>query len=281
MSLVRASLELKDGARIPVLGQGTWYMGEHGGKRKQEIAALRVGIELGMTLIDTAEMYGNGRAESLVGEAIRGVREDVFVVSKVLPSNASRKGVARACEASLKRLNTDRIDLYLLHWTSSHPLESTLRGFEDLHAAGKIQRWGVSNFDRCEMEAMFAIAGGGACAANQVLYNLMRRGIEHDLMAWCRERSVALMAYSPIEQGALLGDRKLERIALRHDATPAQVALAWILRQPGVVAIPKAGTPDHVRENRAALDLTLTAEDLAELDRTFPPPQGPTPLAML
>src|SRR5687768_8750903 len=187
MSLARASIELKDGARIPVLGQGTWYLGEHGGKRKQEIAALRVGIELGMTLIDTAEMYGNGRAESLVGEAIRGVREDVFVVSKVLPSNASRKGVARACEASLKRLNTDRIDLYLLHWTSSHPLEGTLRGFEDLHAAGKIRHWGVSNFDRREMEAMFAIAGGGACAANQVLYNLMRRGIEHDLMAWCRE----------------------------------------------------------------------------------------------
>ena len=281
MSLVRASIALKDGARIPVLGQGTWYMGEHGGKRKQEIAALRVGIELGMSLIDTAEMYGNGRAESLVGEAIRGVREDVFVVSKVLPSNASRKGVARACEASLKRLNTDRIDLYLLHWTSSHPLEGTLRGFEDLHAAGKIQRWGVSNFDRREMEAMFAIAGGGVCAANQVLYNLMRRGIEHDLMTWCRERRVAVMAYSPIEQGRVLDHPELRRIAQRHAATPAQIALAWLLRQGNIIAIPKAGTVEHVRENRAALDLTLTPQDLHDLDRAFPPPRGPTPLEML
>lgn len=281
MSAARAAINLKDGETIPVLGQGTWYMGDHAGKRKHEIAALRAGIELGMTLIDTAEMYGNGRAESLVGEAIRGMRDRVFIVSKVLPSNASRNGVSRACEASLKRLNTERIDLYLLHWTSSHPLEETLRGFADLHTAGKIRYWGVSNFDRREMEETFAIAGGAACVANQVLYNLVRRGIEYDLMPWCRERSVAIMAYSPIEQGGLLGDRKLERIAQRHDATPAQVALSWILRQDGIVAIPKAGTVDHVRENRAALDLTLTAEDLAELDCAFPPPKGPTPLEML
>lgn len=275
------SMQLRGGEQVPVLGQGTWYMGDQASKRKQEIAALRLGVELGMTLIDTAEMYGNGRAEALVGEAIRGVRETVFLVSKVLPSNASRKGVRRACEASLKRLGTERIDLYLLHWSSSHPLEETIRGFEDLLAAGCIRHWGVSNFDRAEMEETFAIAGGAACVANQVLYNLSRRGIEHELIDWCRRRDVAIMAYSPIEQGRILSHPELKRVAQRHRATPAQVALAWILREKGVIAIPKAGTPEHVRENRAALDLDLTAEDHAALDRAFPPPRGPTPLEML
>lgn len=275
------TVRLRDGCSVPALGQGTWYIGDHAAKRREELAALRLGIELGMTLIDTAEMYGNGRAEALVGEAIRGMRERVFLVSKVLPSNATRRGVRRACEASLKRLATDCIDLYLLHWTSSHPLEETVRGFEDLRDAGKIRYWGVSNFDRHDMEKTYALPGGGACAANQVLYNLQRRGIEHDLMPWCREHGVALMAYSPIEQGRLLAHRELKRIAERHQATPAQVALAWILRQRGVVAIPKAGTVEHVRENHAALRLALDPEDLAALDRVFPPPAGPRPLEML
>jgi len=266
---------------MPVLGQGTWYMGDHAGRRKEEIAALRLGLELGMTLIDTAEMYGSGRAELLVGDAIKGQRDEVFLVSKVLPSNASRKGVARACEASLKRLKTDRIDLYLLHWASSHPLEETIRAFEALQAEGKIRAWGVSNFDSHEMEGTFAIAGGNACVTNQVLYNLMRRGIEHDLMPWCRRQNVAIMAYSPVEQGRLLDHAALERIAQRRGATPAQVALAWVLRHDGVVAIPKAASREHVRENRGALDLELTAHDLLELDRAFPPPQGPVPLQML
>jgi diketogulonate reductase-like aldo/keto reductase len=280
MSGVR-SVALRGGETVPALGQGTWYMGEQAAKRKQEIAALRLGIELGMTLIDTAEMYGNGRAEALVAEAIRGMRERVFIVSKVLPSNASRKGVRRACEASLQRLRTDRIDLYLLHWASSHPLEETVRAFEDLIAAGHIRYWGVSNFDCREMEGTFGIAGGTACAANQVLYNLTRRGIEHDLIEWCRRRGVAIMAYSPIEQGRLLDRRELKHVAQRHGATPSQIALRWILRQDGIIAIPKAGTPEHVRENRAALDLALTLEDLSALDRAFPPPGGPMPLEML
>ncbi|MGQ0749413.1 MAG: aldo/keto reductase [Betaproteobacteria bacterium] len=266
---------------MPVLGQGTWYMGDHASKRREEIAALRLGIELGMTLIDTAEMYGNGRAESLVAEAIAGMRDRIFLVSKVLPSNASRKGVPRACEASLKRLRTDRIDLYLLHWASSHPLEETLLAFEALQTAGKIRNWGVSNFAAGEMEQTLALAGGDACAANQVLYNLTRRGIEYDLEPWCRKRDIAIMAYSPIEQGRVVLHRELQRIAERREATPAQVALAWVLRQQGVVAIPKAATPAHVRENRAALELQLAAQDLDELDRAFPPPQGPMPLEML
>lgn len=266
---------------MPALGQGTWYMGDAQKKRAQEIAALRLGIDLGLTLIDTAEMYGNGRAETLVGEAIHGMRERVFLVSKVLPANASRKGVVRACEASLKRLGTDYLDLYLLHWAGSHPLEGTLRGFEALVGAGKIRRWGVSNFDCGEMKTTLRMAGGAACAANQVLYNLARRGIEHGLLPWCRERAIALMAYSPVEQGRLLGHRVLQQVGQRHGASAAQVALAWILREDGVVAIPKAASADHVRENRAALDLTLTAEDLADLDRAFPVPRGPAPLEML
>jgi diketogulonate reductase-like aldo/keto reductase len=263
---------------VAALGQGTWNMGDDPARRREELEALRLGIELGMTLIDTAEMYGDGRAESLVGEAIAGQRDNVFLVSKVLPANASRKGVARSCEASLKRLKTDRLDLYLLHWSGAHPLEETVRGFEDLLAAGKARSWGVSNLDLQEMRKLVALPGGKACATNQVLYNLSRRGIEFDLLPWSQERGLSIMAYSPVEQGRILRNRALGR---RLDATPAQVALAWVLRQKGVVAIPKAGTAAHVRENRGALELRLGVKELAELDRAFPPPRGSAPLEMI
>lgn len=275
------SCRLPGGKAVPRLGQGTWYMGDDPSRRADEIAALRLGIELGMTLIDTAEMYGDGRAETLVGEAIAGMREPVFIVSKVLPSNASRAGMARSCEASLKRLKTDRLDLYLLHWSSSHPLEETVRGFEDLLAAGKIGHWGVSNLDVEEMERLFAVPGATDCATDQILYNLTRRGVEYDLLPWCRARRMPVMAYSPIEQARLLRNRALKRVAERHGATTAEVALAWVLRDEGVIAIPKAGRPEHVRENFGALELKLAPEDLAELDRAFPPPKGPVPLEML
>ncbi len=256
-------------------------MGDRPAQRAGEIAALRAGIELGMTLIDTAEMYGDGRSESLVGEAIAGLRDQVFLVTKVLPSNASRKGAIRACEASLKRLKADHVDLYLLHWSSSHPLEETVRGFEDLLAAGKIRSWGVSNLDVKEMTRLVALPGGKACAANQVLYNLSRRGIEHDLLPWCLKRGIPIMAYSPLEQGRLMGNKVLKQVAQRLGPTPAQVALAWVLRQAGMVAIPKAGTVAHVRENRKALDLRLGVQDLADLDREFPPPSRAQPLEMI
>jgi diketogulonate reductase-like aldo/keto reductase len=275
------SCRLSGGEAVPRLGQGTWYMGDKRSRRAQEIAALQLGIELGMTLIDTAEMYGDGRAETLVGEAITGMRERVFIVSKVLPANASRKGMARSCEASLKRLKTDRLDLYLLHWSSSHPLEAIVRGFEDLLAAGKIVHWGVSNLDLAQMERLSAVPGAAGCATDQVLYNLTRRGIEYDLLPWCRARKLPVMAYSPIEQARLLRDRALKRVAERHGATTAQVALAWVLRGEGVIAIPKAGRPEHVRENFDALKLELSSEDLTELDQAFPPPEGPVPLEML
>lgn len=266
---------------MPRLGQGTWNMGDDRARRAQELAALRMGIELGMTLIDTAEMYGEGRSETLVGEAIAGLREKVFLVTKVLPSNASRKGVTRSCEASLKRLQTDRVDLFLLHWTSSHPLEETVRGFEDLLVAGKIRAWGVSNLDLSEMNQLVALPGGKACATNQVLYNLTRRGIEFDLLPWSQKRGIPVMAYSPVEQGQLLGHRGLKQVSQKLGATPAQVALAWVMRQDGVVAIPKASTVLHVRENRAALDLRLSVQDLAALDRDFPPPGARQRLEML
>jgi diketogulonate reductase-like aldo/keto reductase len=256
------------------LGQGTWNMGDDPARRREELEALRLGIELGMTLIDTAEMYGDGRAESLVGEAIAGQRDKVFLVSKVLPSNASRKGVSRSCEASLERLKTDRIDLYLLHWSGSHPLAQTVRGFEDLLAAGKIRSWGVSNLDLDEMKKLVALPGGKACATNQVLYNLSRRGIEFDLLPWSQELGMPVMAYSPVEQGRILGHKALREAAQRLGATPAQVALAWVLRQDGVVAIPQTGKAAHVRENRAALDLRLGKDDVA-------PPRGPIPLEMI
>ncbi len=266
---------------MPPLGQGTWSMGDDPACRREELAALRAGIDLGMTLIDTAEMYGEGRSESLVGEAIEGRRDKVYLVSKVLPTNASRNGTARACEASLKRMRTDRVDLYLLHWSGSYPLEETVRGFEDLLAAGKIRSWGVSNLDLGEMEKLVALPGCIACAANQVLYNLSRRGIEFDLLPWSQQHGIPVIAYSPVEQGRILGNKALKEVALRLGATPAQVALAWVLRQEGVVAIPKAATVPHVRENRLALDLRLDVRDLADLDRAFPAPRGATPLEMI
>jgi diketogulonate reductase-like aldo/keto reductase len=234
-----------------------------------------------MTLIDTAEMYADGEAEKVTAEAIAGRRDEVFLVSKVLPENATRRGTIAACERSLKRLNTDRIDLYLLHWRGSPPLRDTLKAFAALKRDGKIRHWGVSNFDLSDMEELFALPGGKECATNQVLYNLRRRGTEYDVLPWCEKRKIPIMAYSPIEQGRLLQNSVLMRVAARHDATPAQVALAWVLRMDGVIAVPRAGLPAHVRDNCHALDLGLSARDLDELERAFPPPADPQPLGML
>jgi diketogulonate reductase-like aldo/keto reductase len=272
---------LPSGEPIPVFGLGTWMMGEAEKKRGDEVAALKLGLDLGATLIDTAEMYGDGEAEDIVGDAIAGRRDGLFLVSKVLPENASRKDTVAACERSLKRLRTDRIDLYLLHWRGSTPLEHTLEAFIQLQREGKIRHWGVSNFDTDDMEELVVLAGGDQCATNQVLYNLKRRRIEYDLVPFCRARSIPVMAYSPIEQGRLLGAAALKEVAQRHDATTAQVALAWLLGQPATIVIPKATNPDHVRENFAALDLKLTDDDLAVLDRAFPPPQKKYALEML
>ena len=274
------TVRLPSGEAVPALGQGTWYLGEDPKRWKEEIAALRLGLDLGMTLIDTAEMYGAGAAERLVGEAIQGRRDEVFLVTKVLPQHASLRGTISACEASRRRLRTEQIDLYLLHWRGSIPLEETLQAFGALVAQGKTRYWGVSNFDVDDMEELVGLPGGDDVAANQVLYNLTRRGIEWDLLPWCRQRGVAVMAYSPIEQGRLLSHPVLRQVADRHHATPAQVALAWVLRA-GVIAIPRAGRPAHVRENRAALDIALTPQDLAELDRAFPPPTSKRPLEMI
>jgi len=272
---------LPQGEKVPALGLGTWHMGERAGARKDEVAALKLGIELGMTLIDTAEMYGEGGAEQGVAEASAGQRDKLFIVSKVYPHNASRKGVPAACERSLKRLNTDRIDLYLLHWRGSYPLAETAEAFEKLRDAGKIRHWGVSNLDDDDMQELFSVPNGEACASNQVLYNLSRRGIEWSLLPMCRERGMPIMAYSPIEQGRILRDRTLTDIAKRHNASAAQVALAWLLTQAQVMVIPKASDLQHVRENRGSADLVLTAEDRAALDRAFPPPKRKESLAML
>lgn len=272
---------LPSGEVVPVLGQGTWMMGEARGSTADEVAALRLGLDLGVTLIDTAEMYGSGGAEKVVGEAIAGRRDEVFLVSKVLPSNASRNGVIRACEASLKRLHTDRIDLYLLHWRGGVPLSETIAVFEELRQSGKIRHWGVSNFDTDDMEEMARLPSGQNAQTNQVLYNLRRRGIEFDLMPLCRKSGVPVMAYSPVEQGALANNKGLAAIAGRHDATAAQIALAWVMAQAGVIAIPKATSLEHVRQNAAARDISLTSEDLAELDRLFPPPARKRPLEMI
>jgi diketogulonate reductase-like aldo/keto reductase len=272
---------LRNGQRVPALGQGTWHMGEDRRRAADEAAALRVGIELGMTLIDTAEMYGSGGAEEMIARAAQGVRDSLFIVSKLYPYNASRSGVIAACERSLKRLATDRIDLYLLHWRGSIPLAETLEGFQLLQRDGKIRHYGVSNFDRADIAEWCALQGGDEVAVDQVLYNLAHRGPEWDLAPWCREHQVAMMAYTPLGSGRMLGNRGLGEIARRHSATPAQVALAWLLRQDGTIVIPKASRPEHVRENRGALDIVLTEEDLAALDRAFPPPQGRTPLGML
>ena len=266
---------------MPVLGLGTWKMGEREREREREIAALQLGIDLGMTLIDTAEMYGDGAAEEIVGRAIEGQRGKVFLVSKVYPHNATRQGAIAACKRSLERLGTDYLDLYLLHWRGSVPLAQTVAAFEALRDDGLIRAWGVSNFDRGDMEELFAIPHGARCAANQVLYHLGSRGIEWDMLPFCRSHRIAVMAYSPIGQGKLLKQRPLQAIARRLGVTPAQLALAWVLRQPGVVAIPKAASAEHVRENRAAAKIELDAGVLAELDRSFPPPTHPIPLAML
>jgi diketogulonate reductase-like aldo/keto reductase len=275
------TVTLPSGEAVPQLGQGTWRMGESARKRDAEVEALRLGLDLGLTLIDTAEMYGDGVAEGIVAEAIEGRRDECFIVTKVLPENSTRAGVIAACERSLKRLKTDRIDLYLLHWRGRPKLEETLAGFEALIEAGAIRFWGVSNFDVEDMEGLFALPGGSKCATNQVLYNLRRRGIEAGLLPWCRSRSIPIMSYSPIEQGRLLHDRTLTAVAIRHRATPAQIALAFVLRQSGMMVIPKTASDAHVRENRAALDIKLTEADLAELDRAFPPPKGPRPLELL
>jgi diketogulonate reductase-like aldo/keto reductase len=273
--------KLPSGVAVPVLGQGTWHFGERSARRAEEIEALRHGLDLGMTLVDTAEMYGDGAAEALVGEAIAGRRDGVFLVSKVLPHHATFDGTVAACRASRRRLGTEWIDLYLLHWRGNIPLAETVAAFEALKADGAIRHWGVSNFDVDDMEELVAVEGGENVETDQVLYNLARRGIEHDLMSWTGEEDMPLMAYSPIEQGRLLDDPALAEVAARHHVTPAQVALAWVLHHEDVIAIPKASSPSHVDDNRAALDLHLSAQDMAHLDRAFPPPTDKVPLEML
>ena len=273
--------ELPSGKSVPVLGMGTWHLAEGRHHRQEEIEALRSGLTLGMNLIDTAEMYADGGAEALVGDAIRGHRDEVFLVSKVLPHNATRVGTPAACERSLQRLGTDRLDLYLLHWRARVPLQETVEAFERLVQQGKIRDWGVSNLDIEEMEELAELEGGQNVATDQVLYNLTRRGIEWDLMPWCRQRRIPIMAYSPIEQGRFLHHPVLQEVAARHHSSPAQIALAWVIRNPKIIAIPEAGTPEHVRDNAAALKVHLTVHDLQALDREFPPPGGPVPLEML
>ncbi|KVK50772.1 aldo/keto reductase [Agrobacterium deltaense] len=275
------SVTLPSGKEVPALGLGTWNMGETRSSAPQEVESIRKAIDLGMTLIDTAEMYADGRSEEVVGAAIAGRREDVFLVSKVYPWNASERGTAEACERSLARLGTDHIDLYLLHWRGEHPLAETVAAFERLKSDGKIGDWGVSNFDTDDMEELFAVAGGKNCAANQVLYNLSRRGPEFSLLPWCQERGVPLMAYSPIEQGRILKNHELIRIAKAYQATPAQLALAFLLERDGVIAIPKSASVSRVEENRGATDLEITEEDWAALDAVFPPPTRKTSLEML
>lgn len=275
------TVALPDGTLVPALGQGTWRMGERADRRRAEIMALQAGIEAGLTLIDTAEMYGDGRTELLLSEALKGYRQDVYLVSKVYPHHATADGVVEACERSLQRLRTDRLDLYLLHWRGAVPLHETIEGFERLVAAGKIRHWGVSNFDSADMAELLALPGGSACAANQILYNLMRRGPEFDLLPGLVERGIAAMAYSPIEQGQLPPSEALAEIARRHGRTIYQIALAFVLRRPGVIAIPKAGKTEHVTENLASLSIELSPEDLARLDAAFPPPKRKRPLEML
>ena len=273
-------ITLPCGETVAALGQGTWNLGDDPKHRRDEIESLRRGLDLGLTLIDTAEMYGDGRSESLVGEAIRGRRDEVFLVSKVYPHNASKRSMPASCDASLKRLGTDRLDLYLLHWSGSVPLAETVQAFEALQREGKIRHWGVSNFDTTRMQSLHALAGGAAVQTNQVLYHLGERGIEWALAPWQRERHIPVMAYSPTDQGRLLRDPGLAAFALRTGRTPAQVALAWLLAREAIV-IPKTGHAARVQENAAALDKPLTADELHELDALFPPPQGPSALAML
>jgi diketogulonate reductase-like aldo/keto reductase len=275
------AVTLPGGRQVPALGLGTWHMGEGEASMAEEAASLRAGLDLGMTVIDTAEMYADGGAEEVVGEAIKGRRGEVFLVSKVLPYNASRAGTIAACEASLKRLGTDHIELYLLHWRGRHPLAETVEAFETLRAQGKIGAWGVSNFDESDMRELLGEAEPSRPAANQVLYNLARRGIEFDLMRWSHVQGIPIMAYSPLDEGRLVGHPVLEEIGRLHNATSAQIALAFLLSRPGVIAIPKSGSPERVRENFRAAEIHLTAEDLRLLDTAFPPPTRKRPLEMI
>jgi diketogulonate reductase-like aldo/keto reductase len=281
MTTMIRSVDLPSGETISALGQGTWHFAERQATRASEILSLRLGLDLGLNVVDTAEMYADGAAEVLVGEAIAGRRDEVFLVSKVLPHHATRRGTVQACEASLRRLGTDRLDLYLLHWRGAIPLEETLAAFSDLMTAGLIRYWGVSNFDAPDMAEIEMLPGGRDVTTDQVLYNLARRGPEYDLLPWCRFHGVPLMAYSPVEQGRLLSHPALVDVARRHGATPAQIALAWVLRTEDVNAIPRAGTPEHVRENAAALDLQITQADMIILDSAFPPPVRKVPLEVL
>lgn len=275
------TVKLPCGERVPAFGMGTWYMGDGAQARAEEIATLRLGLDLGAKLIDTAEMYGDGRAEALIGEAIAGRRDEVFLVSKVYPHNASRSGAVKACEASLRRLKTDRIDLYLLHWRGNVPLGETLAALEALKRAGKIRHYGVSNLDLADMQALWAVAGAEGVATNQLLYNLTRRGIEWDLLPALRKRGIPVMAYSPIEQGRLLRSPKLAEFARRHAMTPAQAALGWLLARQDIIVIPKSAHREHLKENLGALEIELSGGQLAELDRLFPPPAGARALEML
>ncbi|MEO1673268.1 MAG: aldo/keto reductase [Cyanobacteria bacterium J06631_2] len=274
------TLPLLSGKEIPILGQGTWRMGEKASQKQAEIAALQLGLDLGMTLIDTAEMYGEGGAEKIVAQAIAGRRLEVYLVSKFYPQNASYDGVIAACDRSLARLKTDYLDLYLLHWRGSIPLSETLAGLQHLQQSGKILDYGVSNFDTDDMAKAESLAGGKAIATNQVLYNLKRRGIEWDLLPWCKQRNIPIMAYSPVEQRAFVRESKLDQIAAKHNASPTQIALSWLLHQDNIISIPKATNLKHVEENRAALEIRLTPEDLQELDLAFKPPSRKMSLAV-
>jgi len=273
-------LTLKNGDRVPSLGLGTWRMGENAGRAKDEAAALQSGIDLGMTLIDTAEMYGNGGSERVVGEAIRGRRDGLYLVSKVLPSNASRKGTIAACETSLKNLGTDHLDLYLLHWRGDYPLAETLAAFLDLQKAGKIRAFGVSNFDLKDMQEWLALGEAAATVVNQVQYSINSRGIDFDLLPWCGKQNIAVMAYCPLAQGEIPVDTALQQVAARHQATAAQIMLAWCLRSGHVIAVPKTSNPQRMAENAKAAEIKLSAEDLADLDRQFPAPERAEPLEM-
>ena len=275
------SVTLRTGERVAQLGIGTWHMGERRSDRAAEARAISAALDLGITLIDTAEMYGEGGAEEVIADATKGRREGLFIVSKVYPHTASRAGAIAACERSLKRLQTDRIDLYLLHWRGSHPLAETVAAFERLKADGKIRHWGVSNFDVDDMEELRAVKGGGNCVTNQVLYHLGSRGIDYDLVADCKAHGETIMAYSPLGQGSILRNAALAKVAKKHDVTPAAIAIAWTMRHDHVISIPKASNLAHVRENFAAADLALDADDLATLDGAFPPPKGKRPLGML
>jgi diketogulonate reductase-like aldo/keto reductase len=275
------TVKLPSGENVPALGLGTWHIGDDAAHRKDEIATVRLALDLGAALIDTAEMYGDGRSEQLIGEAITGRRDEAFLVSKVLSRNATRRGAIAACERSLRRLRTDRLDLYLLHWRGEVPLAETLDAFLSLQEAGKIRHFGASNLDWGDMQELWPLAGGSAVVTDQVLYNLRRRGIEWDLLPWLRERRIPIMAYSPLEEGRLVSNPKLIRFSQSCGMTPGQAALAWLFAKNDVIVIPKTGNRARLKENLAALSHKLAPSQLAELDRLFPPPAGQTPLEML